>query len=206
MSVDVDEPISSYQRDGMSISARKARKKSSKRRALPTRRDALAPTPERLAKSDSPVKLGAGLYRAPMPIERMRDRNQLDPLPHLNEALYLAAEKLVGYFEGAGLAFTVRAQDLGRVIGGSGEGGDHHAAHCLLEFRRACTLMGWPVAFPHRGAGRIVVAVVCEGVTVTDAAAMHRPGGRTEVRLAAGMEALREGLFALAVRWRLVRG
>ena len=197
------EPISSFQRDDMSIRARKGRNKSSTRRALPTRPNPMTPTPERLAKLDAPVTSGEGLYRAPMPIERMRDPGQLDPTPHLNEALYLAAEKLVGLFEGAGLASGVRAQDLTRVAGSAGEGGDHHAAHCLLEFRRACILMGWSIPHPHRGAGRITVAVVCEGQGVKDAAAVHRPGGSDAARLAAGMEALREGLFALALHWRL---
>ncbi len=197
------EPVSSFQRDDMSIRARKARGRKTERRALPRRPDVVGPTPERLAKPDAPLQLGGGLYRAPMPIERMRDRNQLDHTPHLNEAMFLAAEKLVGLFEGAGLASTVRAQDLTRVIGAAGDGGDHHAAYCLLEFRRACILMGWSVAHPHRGAGRITVAVVCEGRGVKEAAAEHRPGGRAEVQLAAGMEALREGLFALALHWRL---
>ncbi len=73
------EPISSFQRDDMSIRARKARNKSSSRRALPVRSEPMEPTPERLAKVDAPLKLGSGLYRAPMPIERMRDRGQLDP-------------------------------------------------------------------------------------------------------------------------------
>ncbi|MGI3901247.1 MAG: hypothetical protein ACRYGP_13815 [Janthinobacterium lividum] len=205
MSADVD-PISSYQRDDMSIRARKARSKSSKRRALPNRPDPMSPTPERLAKEDAPVKLGAGLYRAPMPIERMRDRGQLDPLPHLNEMLFQAAEKLVGYFETADLAGHVRAQDLTRVVAGGGDLADERAAHCLKEFRTACKLMGWSVAYPHRGAGRITVAVVCEGMGVKEAAALHRPGGSNEARLGAGMDALREGLFALAVHWRLVRG
>ena len=202
MSVDLN-PINSFQRDDMSIRARKARNKSSKRRALANRPDVLGPTPERLAKVDAPVLLGSGTYRAPMPIERMRDRGQLDPTPHLNEAMFLAAEKLVTLFEGAGLASTVRAQDLTRVIGGAGEGGDHHAAHCLLEFRRACILMGWSVAHPHRGAGRITVAVVCEGQGLKEAAAVYRSRGRAEVQLAAGKEALCEGLFALALHWRL---
>ena len=200
------EPISSFQRDDMSRKARKSRAKGSERRALPRRPDVVLPTPERLAKSDAPLHLGGDLYRAPMPIERMRDRGQLDPLPHLNEAMFCAAERLVGLFEGAGLASTVRAQDLTRVIGAAGDGGDHHAAHCLIEFRRACILMGWSVAHPHRGAGRITVAVVCEGRGVTEAAAEHRPGGSNEFRRGAGMDALREGLFALALHWRLVSG
>ena len=205
MSADFD-PINSFQRDDMSIQARKARSKSNKRRALPTRPDVLGPTPERLAKVDAPVLLGTGLYRAPMPIERMRDRGQLDVDPHLNEMLFQAAEKLVGYFEVAGLAGTVKAQDLTRIVHAGGEClGDERAAHCLKEFRTACRLMGWSAAFPHRGAGRITVAVVCEGQGVKEAAALHRPGGSDAARLGAGMDAVREGLFALAVHWRLVR-
>lgn len=205
MSAGVDR-ISSFQNDGMSRQARKARAKGSERRALPRRPEAIGPTPERLAKADAPVRMAAGHYRAPMPIERMRDRGQLDPQPDINEGLFLAAEKLVGLFEGAGLATTVRAQDLTRVIGGAGEDGDHHAAHCLLEFRRACALMGWSVAHPHRGAGRITVAVVCFGQSLKEAAAQHRPGGGDAAQLAAGKEALQTGLFTLAVHWRLIRG
>lgn len=206
MSSDI-APISSFQRDDMSQQARKARKRTSARRTLPKRAESLAPTPERLAKDDAPVKTGAGLYRAPMPIERMRDRGQLDPTPHLNEMMFQAAEKLVGYYEGAGLATTCRAQDLSRVISSGGEmHGGERAAHCLKEFRTACTLMGWSVAYPTRGAGRLTVAVVCEGRSVKEAATLHRPGGSDAARLGAGMDVLREGLFALAVHWRLVRG
>ncbi len=204
------EPISSFQRDDMSIQARKAQKahgKTSKRRAIPVRRDILAPTPERLAKPDAPVRLGAGLYRAPPNMERLRDREQLAPGdPHLNEMLFQAAEKLEGYRAGAGLGAAIRAQDLNRIASTEGESGGEHAAHCLKEFRTACTLMGWSVAHPLRGAGRLTVAVVCDGMGVKEAAAVYRPGGSDAARLAAGMEVLRTGLFAMAVHWRLIRG
>ena len=200
-------PISSYQRDDMSVRARKSRGRDTKRRALPARPDALAPTPERLAKADSPLKLGTGLYRAPPTIERMRDRLQLAPGdPHQNAMMFLAAEKLEGYAAGAGLGGAIRAQDLTRVTGSSGDYAGEHAAHCLKEFRTACTLMGWFTAYPHRGAGRLTVAVVCDGMGVKDAANVYRPGGSDAARLAAGMDALREGLFALAVHWRYLRG
>lgn len=205
MSADVEQ-ISSYQRDDMSIRARKARSKSSKRRALPTRPDVLGPTPERLAKADAPVKLGAGLYRAPPTIERLRDREQFAPGDgHLNEMLFQAAEKLEGYRAGAGLGAAIRAQDLNRIASAEGEIGGEHAAHCLKEFRTACTLMGWFVAHPLRGAGRLTVAVVCDGMGVKEAAAVYRPGGSDAASLAAGMEVLRAGLFALAIHWRLIR-
>ena len=205
MSATVD-PINSYQRDDMSIRARKARSKSSNRRALPNRPDVLEPTPERLAKEDAPVKLGSGLYRAPPTIERMRDREQLAPGdPHLNEMLFQAAEKLEGYAAGAGLGGAIRAQDLNRIASTGGDFGGEHAAHCLKEFRTGCTLMGWFVAYPLRGAGRLTTAVVCDGMGVKEAAALYRPGGSDSARLGAGMDVLREGLFALAVHWRLIR-
>ena len=200
------EPISSFQRDDMSIRARKGRNKSSTRRALPTRPNPMSPTPERLAKLDAPVTLGAGLYRAPPTVERMRDREQLAPGDaHLNEMLFQAAEKLEGLASGAGLGGAIRAQDLNRIGASSGEHGGEHAAHCLKEFRTACTLMGWFIAYPLRGAGRLTVAVVCDGMGVKEAAAIYRPGGSDGARLGAGMDVLREGLFALAVHWRLIR-
>lgn len=199
-------PISSFQRDDMSLRSRKARSKSSERRALPKRPDVLGPTPERLAKADAPVKMGAGLYRAPPTIERLRDRELLAPGDaHLNEMLFQAAEKLEGYAAGAGLGAAIRAQDLNRVVSTGGDHGGEHAAHCLKEFRTACTLMGWFSAYPHRGAGRLTVAVVCDGMGVKEAAALYRPGGSDGARLGAGMDVLREGLFALAVHWRMIR-
>ena len=200
------EAISSYQRDDMSLRARKARGKNTARRAMPKRPDVMEPTPERLAKADAPVKTG-GLHRAPPTIERMRDREQLAPGDaHLNEMLFLAAEKLEGFAAGAGLGAAIRAQDLTRIASTGGDHGGEHAAHCLKEFRTACTLMGWFVPYPHRGAGRLTVAVVCDGMGVKEASALYRPGGSDSARLGAGMDVLREGLFALAVHWRLVRG
>lgn len=202
------DPINSFQRDDMSLRARRARRDIRGRTAAVKGRrpDLLGPTKERSEKPDHPVKTAGGFYRAPMPIERLRDQNKLDPLPHLNQAMYEASEKLVGYYEGARLV-GVKAQDLTRVSGGGGDNdAPDRAEHCRAEFRKACVLMGWPSAFPHRGAGRLTVAVVCEGHGVKQAADLYRPGGSDAARLGAGMDALREGLFALAVHWRLVRG
>jgi hypothetical protein len=201
-------PISSFQRDDMSIRARKARSKGSARRTLPRRPDPLGPTAERLAKADAPVKLGSGIYRAPPSIERMRDREQLAPGDaHLNAMMFMAAEKLERLALDAGLGGAIRGQDLTRIRGGTDGGlGDERTAHCLKEFRTACSLMGWFAAYPNRGAGRLTVAVVCDGMSVTEAASVYRPGGSNSARLGAGMDVLREGLFALAVHWRLIRG
>lgn len=43
-------------------------------------------------------------------------------------------------------------------------------------------------------------------MSVTEAASVYRPGGSNSARLGAGMDVLREGLFALAVHWRFIRG
>ena len=167
----------------------------------------LKPTDERLAKEDKPRKMDAGHYRAPPPIERLRDQNKLDPTPHINQAMYEAAGKLYAVFYLGGLG-GIAAQDVSRCVGG-GDGGSSHfprderALHNRLQFREAVRVMGWFESFPHRGAGRLTVDVVCREMALRDAAKIHIPLGRTEVSLAAGMDRLREGLFALAAHWNL---
>lgn len=63
----------------------------------------LKPTRQRLEKEDHPAKTGAGFYRAPAPIERLRDQRKLDEMPQINEAMYEAAQKLSQHFYDAGL-------------------------------------------------------------------------------------------------------
>ena len=167
----------------------------------------MKPTDERLAKEDQPRRLDAGYYRAPAPIERLRDQGKLDLLPHVNQGMYEAACKLYAHFYVGGLG-GIAAQDLSRCAGG-GDGGSSHfprderALHHRQMFREAVSVMGWFEAYPHRGAGRLVVDVICREMAIRDASKIHIPGGRTETYVAAGMDRLREGLFALASHWRL---
>lgn len=162
------------------------------------------PTRERLAKDDG-LDQTAGHYRAPEPVERLYRRGSLDPMPHINSAMYEAALKLRRHFEAAQLV-GIKAQDLNRTIssgGGDSLEGEENWVHHFDVFRKACKVMGWHDAHPHRGAGRITVAVICYDCGVKDAAAMYRPGGGNESQLAKGMDVLREGLFALALLWKL---
>jgi hypothetical protein len=222
------DPIepSCFHRDDMSRKARKARGIGERRKLPPSSKAAargtntrpvaaaippLRPTFERRQKPDAPQapNLSRSHWRSPPPIERMRDRRQFSPDPAVNQAMFLAAEKLAGLFMAAGLRGGVRAQDMTRLLAGGGEPAygmpiDEAAAHCRQAFRKACALMGWHDAFPHRGAGRLTVMVVCYEMALTEAAAIYRPGGRTESRLGAGMEVLREGLFELALHWRFL--
>ena len=124
--------------------------------------------------------------------------------------MFEAANKLYTHAYEAGLG-GIRAQDVSRAMGsGGGSGGtacgfpqSDHAMHHRQRFREATKVMGWYEAAPFRGAGRLVVDVVCFGVGVKEAARVHVPGGGSEANLAAGMDRLREGLFALASFWRL---
>ena len=236
MAEEAVEAISSFQRDDMSPRARRARQlaeavpqprrqqagkaatgqKGSFRQFLNARQPVRqqpatpqVPTEQRLAKDDKPRKTPAGFYRAPAPIERLRDRGSLDHMPHINEAMYQAANKLVVHFYEAGLG-GIAAQDLSRDVRGSGDGGacgfpkTERAMHNRQKFREACKLMGWYETHPYKGAGRLVVDVVCFEMSLTDAAKVHlSPGGSNEARLGAGMERLRTGLFTLASHWRL---
>lgn len=184
-----------------------------------------APTPERQAKGDlyrsfattedaerfarGRAARGPVAYRAPPPIERMRDRDQLDPNPLINYAMSAAAEKLEALFYDSGLAGGIQAQDLSRVVVHGGGSSDRlpqseKQVHCRQQFRLAIKLLGWHEAYPHRGAGRVVVDVVCHGMNVETAARRHMPPMRKETLLAAGMDRLREGLFALAAHWRMI--
>ncbi len=185
-----------------------ARRGAKGRRAQPERPAPLVkPTDERLEKNDRPRKTEGGFYRAPAPIERLRDHRKLDPLPHVNEAMFQAAGKLYSVFYLGGLG-GIAAQDLSRCVGG-GDGGscgfprNERAMHNRQVFREAVKIMGWHEAFPHRGAARLVVDVICFDMAIRDASRIHIPLGRTEVSTAAGMDRLREGLFALASHWRL---
>lgn len=215
----IAEPPICFSRNDMTPAARAARKvlargrvKSAKaKRAAPKRQDPLGPTPERLAKADTPVRSSSGIYRSPPPIERLRDRNLLDPEDHhLNEAMFRAAEKLGEVYAKAGLGMSAQAQDLNRIAAGSGEipscmAVSEMAAHARQQVRDALKVMGWSLAYPFRGAGRITVAVVCQDMAVEDAAKLYRPAERKSQVMGAGMEVLREGLFALAVHWRFTR-
>ena len=216
------KPISSYQLDDMSLTARRKRNQEAmsaarggrKGRKTGTRtvphQDPGKPTPERLAKGDI-VQMGSGHHRAPPLIERMRDREQFCPGDgYTNERMFQAADKLLEYFQGSGLGAGVQAQDLTRIMSGSGDTPysmaiSESAAHCRKELRLALKLMGWFSAYPHRGAGRLTLEVVCFERSVRDAADSYRPGGADSGRQATGMDVLREGLFALAVHWKFLR-
>lgn len=231
MAEEAVEAISSFQRDDMSPRARRARQladavpqprrqqagkatgadKGSFRQFLAARQPARqtpaapqVPTEQRLVKEDKPRKTQAGFYRAPAPIERLRDRGSLDHMPHINEAMYQAANKLGAHFYEAGLG-GIAAQDLSRDVRGSGDGGacgfpkTERAMHHRQKFREACNIMGWFETHPYKGAGRLVVDVVCFEMSLTDASKVHlTPGGSNEARLGAGMERLRTGLFGEA--------
>ena len=167
----------------------------------------MKPTAERMEKTDKPRKTGSGAYRAPHPLERLRDQGRLDPNPRVNLAMFDAAEKLYAHFYQGGLR-GIQAQDLSRATG-SGDGGacqfpaSENALFHRQKFREATRIMGWHIDAPYRGSGRLVVDVVCYERTVEDAARLHLLSSRTDTVKAAGMEKLCEGLFVLAAHWKL---
>jgi hypothetical protein len=168
-------------------------------------KETMDPTPERMAKDDAPITTSGGLRRSPAPIERLYRAGKLDLIPHINHAMLQTAEKLAEHYYGASLV-GVRAQDLNRVVSGGG-GPDanvtsENAVYHFEKFKLACKLMGWSDANPYRGAGRLVVAFVCEERALKDAATEFVPVGSSEARLGAAMDRLREGLYALAVHWK----
>ncbi len=167
----------------------------------------MGPTAERIAKGDLSPRTAGGFHRAVPPVERLRDEGRLHKSdPFLNQAYFEAAEKLHRHFMGslAGLkAADVSDAVLTGVPDANGLVGEEGWVHHFDTFRLACKLMGWPHGAPDRGAGRIVVAVVCYENTVEQAAMMFMGAGRTEVLKAVGMDRVREGLFALATHWKL---
>lgn len=178
---------------------RSSSKKSRKARAMP-----VGPTPERLAKGDVDIRVGQ--TRSVPPIERLRDQGKLSFDARENQALYEAALRLRRHFDGC--LVGVQAQDLNRIIG-AGRGDDDLMkeeawVNNFDQFRTAVKLMGWSPDRPQRGAGRLVVAVICNDLPVVDAAKIHIGAGRTEAVMGAAMDRLREGLFALAIHWRLL--
>ena len=168
----------------------------------------MKPTKQRLEKADKPAPTKAGNYRAPAPIERLRDQGKLDPTPTVNLGMYQAAEKLYAHFYRGGLK-GIKAQDLSRATG-SGDGGacqfpaSEDAMYHRQKFREATRIMGWYIDAPYRGAGRLVVDVVCFEMPVEDASRKHSLSARTDTIKANGMEKLCEGLFILAAHWRLI--
>ena len=195
---DLARSVPALQRGGSSVSSISAAKPKKPARVVP-----MGPTPERLAKGD--VDCRSGAHRSIAPVERLRDQNKLDHDARTNQAMFEAACKLKRHFDGLGLG--VRAQDLNRVVaGGAADDLTHEEAwvHNHDVFKTACKLMGWSDANPLRGAGRLVVAVVCYEQPVLEAALAHIGRGRTETVIAAGMDRLREGLFTLATFWRMV--
>lgn len=202
-----------------------SKKKGSKRqqRAL-----AMGPTPERLAKGDiAAPRTAGGFCRSLSMAEQLRDgrerglqkpisrltpdqlvtlheKGRLDHDARTSEGMFQAAEKLRRHYDGLGLG--ARAQDLNRVVGSNDSDplGEEAWVHHHQVFQIACKLMGWHDNAPHRGAGRITVAIVCEDMTITDAAAAHLPAGETTARKAAALDRLREGLWALASHWRMI--
>ena len=168
----------------------------------------MKPTAERMEKEDRPGRTKAGTYRAPPPIERLRDQGKLDPNPRVNLGMYEAAEKLYAHFYRGGLK-GIKAQDLSRSVG-SGDGGSSHfptnddAMFHRQKFREATRIMGWHVDHPFRGSGRLVVDVICFEMPILEAGLIHTPKARTDTVSAKAMEKLCEGLFILAAHWRLI--
>ncbi len=171
--------------------------KSKRARAVP-----MGPTPERLAKGDVVLNNPLARHVAIPTIEHLARLGKLDHDEVTAKAMVCAAEKLYRHFVGCGVG--VKAQDLNRIVGGSADdlSQEENWVHHRDVFRTACKMMGWSDANPHRGAGRLVVEVVCYEQTVRDAALVHIGRGRLELIQAQGMDRLREGLFALAVHWR----
>ena len=177
--------------------------------AAPQRRKAerpIGPTPERLAKGDIPAAATAGgFHRSVAPIERLYKQKKLgETAEHVrdNLALFQAAERLKHHFDRKN-AMGVRAQDLTRVTGGSPNGTAAEEAWVIhnKHFETAMVLMRYSAASPNRGAARIVIAVVCEEMIVTDAAVSFLLPARKEVMVATAMEKVREGLWCLATHW-----
>ena len=176
----------------------------------------LGPTPERLAKGDVQSKTG-GFHRSVPPIERLRDQGKLaapgesvrieselsTAARRENNGCFEAAEKLARHYDG--LAIGVKAQDLNRIVGGASDdlAGEENWVHHHREFTKACRLMGFSAANPRRGCARIVVAIVCEGMTVGDAAIKYIGRVRKDVAEAQALDRLREGLYELAILWRM---
>ena len=175
------------------------------KKAKPVR---LGPTPERAAKGDflAPKAIDAP-YVCVAPIERLFRDGKLAPTKdnvRENFALWQAAQRLKRHYDQKN-AIGVRAQDLNRVTGrGSSE--DLNRDEAWVEhnkhFEIARRLMGWTSAHPKRGSACIVIAVVCDEKTVTEAADEFMVPARAEVMKAAAMDRLREGLFTLALHWR----
>ncbi len=179
-----------------------ARARISARKEKPTK--LLGPTPERAAKGDvTPYRTAGGFHRSISTVERLRDQGKLDHDARHNQAMFQAAERLRRHFDGCQIG--VKAQDLNRITGGAASG-DLTQEEAWVEHHRHFTiakkLMGWTEAHPKRGSACIVIAVVCEEMTVSDAADTNLPQARTEAMKAAAMDRLREGLFMLAVHWR----
>ncbi len=171
--------------------------KSKKARVVP-----MGPTPERLAKGDIALNNPLAKHVAIPLVERLAKQGKLDHDEVTARAMMCAAEKLYRHFVGCGVG--VKAQDLNRIVGGSAEDltQEENWVHHRDVFRTACKMMGWSDANPRRGAGRLVVEVVCYEQTIRDAALIHIGRGRLELVQAQGMDRLREGLFALAMHWR----
>jgi hypothetical protein len=169
----------------------------------------IAPTPERLGKADHPLRTSGGYYRVPAPIERLRNQGKLDPKPRINEAMYTAAQMLQQSFYNSGLSEHIKSQDLTGAGGGQSTASSHmpineFAAHHRSKFLTACKRMGWYEPYPLRGCGRLVVDVICREMSVRDAGCKHFPNTRAESYQSAANDRLREGLFMLAVHWKLI--
>lgn len=172
------------------------------------------PTPERMAQRDAPVRGETGVFRVKPLIDKLRDKVWLDPSIHVRQAMHSAGEALIDCYHRAGLT-GLGAQDLSRVVGGSGDPAymtpsSENVMSSRQDFRRACKAMGWyeddsgVAGFAmYRGAGRITVALLCQEMGFEDAARTYMPGGSTEERTGAAKERLRSGLWALISLWRI---
>ena len=172
----------------------------------------MGPTPERMAKGDlPPARTAGGFHRAIPPVETLFKAKKLgwsNDCVTENLALFQAAEKLKLHYDQKN-AMGIKAQDINKV-GGRGASDNLTEEEIWVEhnktFEIAKRLMGWTSAHPARGSARIVIAIVCEEMSVTEAAEMHLVAARKEVMISTAMEKLREGLFSLAIHWRFIRG
>lgn len=73
------------------MSARRSPKARAAKAAASTPQRAIQPTRERMTKSDRPRRTTSGVYRAPAPIERLRDQGKLDSNPRVNLGMFEAS-------------------------------------------------------------------------------------------------------------------
>ncbi len=173
--------------------------------------DERGPTPERAAKEElvlqnSPLqevgRQNVRVYRAPPPIERMRDANRLDHRPEMNEAMYRQAEDLQRLQRKAGM-IGVAAQDLTRAFGGDRVDPPYMmarteaAAAARGELHQRLNFIGLRIDAPLYGNARVVYAVVCEELSFAVAGRLHCGQTNDYAAAAVAKDRVRAGLMAL---------